>query len=85
MPEDLDPAFFAERLTHVAVLLGYVVWRRWKDYGEEGLAGRHAALWLRERTLTLEHAGEPLRRYAMESSPDTRLPVPRRVPFSSGP
>ena len=53
---------------------GYVVWRRWKVYGEEGLAGREAALWLREKTLTIEHAGEPLSRYAMEFAAGTDKP-----------
>src|SRR5829696_7751466 len=36
-----------------ALVLGAVgAWRGWKVYGEEVLAGREAALWLREKTLT---------------------------------
>lgn len=35
----------------------------WRVYGEEGLAGREAALWLAAESLTIEHAGEPLSRY----------------------
>ncbi len=53
---------------------GYVVWRRWKVYGEEGLAGQEAALWLREKTLTVEHGGEPLSRYEVEFSAGTGKP-----------
>jgi len=55
-----------------ALVLGAVgAWRGWKVYGEEVLAGREAALWLREKTLTVEHAGEPLSRYAVEFSAGT--------------
>lgn len=70
----LDRAFFSERFSRVLDALGYVVWRRWKVYGEEGLAGKEAALWLRENTLTVEHAGEPLSRYDVEFAPDTGKP-----------
>lgn len=63
--EQLDRAFFSERFSRALDALGYVVWRHWKVYGEEDLAGREAALWLRERTLTVEHAGEPLSRYVI--------------------
>jgi hypothetical protein len=50
-----------------------------------GLAGRQAALWLRERTLTLEHAGEPLSRYAVEFSSGTQKPraIARAVLFGT--
>ena len=43
-------------------------------YGEEGLAGREAALRLREKTLTVEHAGEPLSRYEVEFVAGTGKP-----------
>jgi hypothetical protein len=85
LPGDLDRAFFAERFARVLDPLGYAVWRRWKVYGEEGLAGRVAALWLREKTLTVEHAGEPLSRYAVEFSPGTGKPraVARPILFGT--
>jgi hypothetical protein len=35
-------------------------------YGEEGLARKEAELWLQERSLTLEYAGEALSRYDVE-------------------
>lgn len=65
--------------------LGYVVWRRWKVYGEEGLVGREAALWLREKTLTVEYAGEPLSRYEVEFVAGTDKPrkVSRPVLFGT--
>lgn len=74
LPADLDRAFFAEHFTRVLDASGYAVWKRWRVYGEEGLAGREAALWLREKALTVEHAGEPLSRYAVEFSATTEKP-----------
>ncbi len=73
-PQDLDRAFFSEHFSRVLDALGYVVWRRWRVYGEEGLAGREAALWLRDRTLTIEHGGEPLSRYEVEFTAGTEKP-----------
>ena len=46
--------------------LGYARFRHWRLYGEEGLAGNEAALWLAAESLTVEHAGEPLSRYEVE-------------------
>lgn len=85
LPGDLDRTFFAERFTRMLDPLGYAVWQRWKVYGEEALAGREAALWLREKTLTLEHAGEPLSRYTVEFSAGTKDPqaLARPVLFGS--
>ena len=62
-PEDLERAFFSERHTRVLDGLGYATLMRWRLYGEEGLAGKEADLWLLENSLTLEHAGEPLSSY----------------------
>jgi transposase len=60
---DLERAFFSERRTRVLDGQGYVTLMRWRLYGEEGLAGKKADLWLLEKTLTVEHAGEPLSSY----------------------
>ena len=83
--EELDRAFFSERFIRVLNPFGYAVWRRWKVYGEEGLAGEEAALWLREKTLTIEHAGEPLSRYEVEFAAGTDKPraLSRPVIFES--
>lgn len=56
-PEDLQRAFFTSRFTRVLDSLGYATFRRWRLYGEEGLAKRQAALWLGAETLTLEYGG----------------------------
>jgi putative transposase len=62
-PKDLERAFFSERHTRVLDGLGYATLMRWRLYAEEALAGTEAELWLLEKTLTVEHAGEPLSAY----------------------
>ncbi len=56
-PKDLERAFFSERRMRMLDGSGYVTLMRWRLYGEEGLAGKEADLWLLERMLTVEHAG----------------------------
>jgi transposase len=62
-PEDLERAFFSSRFTRVLDSFGYVRFRHWRLYGEEGLAKKEATLWLQEESLTLEYRGQPLSRY----------------------
>jgi hypothetical protein len=69
-PKDLERAFFSERRTRVMDASGYITLMRWRLYGEEGLAGKEADLWLLERTLTVEYAGEPLSAYEVDRQPD---------------
>jgi hypothetical protein len=64
--EELRRAFFSARCVRVLDSLGYARFRHWCLYGEEAFAGREAALWLAAESLTLEHAGEPLSRYAVD-------------------
>ena len=64
--EELRRAFFSARFVRVLDTLGYARFRHWRLYGEEGLAGREAALWLAAESLTVEHAGETLSRYEVE-------------------
>jgi hypothetical protein len=62
-PKDLERVFFLERHSRVLDDLGYATLMRWRLYAEESLAGKEADLWLLEKTLTVEHAGEPLSAY----------------------
>ena len=71
-PKDLERAFFSERHSRVIDAAGYATLMRWRLYAEEGLAGREADLWLLERTLTVEHAGQPLSAYEVRY--DARSP-----------
>lgn len=51
---------------------GYVRFRDFLLYGEEGLAGKPASISLLHDTLTLEYAGESLSRYSVEFQPDQK-------------
>ena len=94
-PKDLERAFFSERHGRVLDGLGYATLMRWRLYGEEGLAGKEAELWLLDKTLTVEHAGEPLSTYEVAYDPSggrggagrlLRLGRPTlfEIPFASG-
>jgi len=88
-PEELERAFFSTRFSRVLDGLGYARFRHWRIYGEEGLAGREAALWLQEKTLSLEYGGETLSRYDVEREPDgdrlARIAQPRVFETSHAP
>ena len=68
-PKDLERVFFSTRFSRKLDAVGYATFKRWRLYGAEALAGEVAALWLQERTLMLEHAGETLSRYEVERIP----------------
>lgn len=72
-PEDLQRAFFTSRFTRILDSLGYATFRRWRLYGEEGLAKREAALWLGAENLTLEYSGQTLSRYEVRYQPGEKL------------
>ena len=48
---------------------GYARYRRWRIYGERGLARRKAALWIAEAALTIEYADAPLAQYVVHFGP----------------
>jgi putative transposase len=69
-PEELHRAFYTTRFGRRIDRVGYVRFRHWRLYGERGLAGQQAALWLYAATLTLQFADEPLAQYAVTYAPD---------------
>ena len=73
--EDLRRAFFSTRSTRVLDPLGYVRFLDWRLYGEEALARREAAVWLRPGGLTLEYGGQTLSSYGVELSRETGKPT----------
>lgn len=94
-PKDLERAFFSERYSRVLDESGYLTLMRWRLCAEEGLAGKEADLWLLEKTLTVEHAGEPLSAYEVDYEADggrggsgrlfdVRKPTLFETPFASG-
>ena len=61
-PADLD-RLFRLRATRRLNAHGCVRFRHWRLYGERGLAGERAAVWVWEETLTIEYASETLAQY----------------------
>jgi hypothetical protein len=52
--------------------LGYIRFRHWRLYGERGLVGKNAAIWLYAETLLLEFSDEPLAQYSVAYESDQR-------------
>lgn len=70
-PADLD-RLFRLRATRVLNAHGCVRFRHWRLYGERGLAGARAAVWVWDETLTIEHAAETLAQYRVAVEADGR-------------
>jgi transposase len=70
-PADLD-RLFRQRATRVLNAGRYVRFRHWRLYGERGLAGERAAVWVDEARLTLEHATDTLAQYQVTYESDGR-------------
>jgi transposase InsO family protein len=51
---------------------GYVRFRRWRVYGERGLAGQRGAVWLSGEVLTVAYEEEALTQYAVAYASETR-------------
>ena len=70
-PADLDRLF--RRRAHRRVDgAGFVRYRRWRLYGERGLAGAEAAVWVLGETLSIEYATATLAQYTVAYGPDER-------------
>ncbi len=87
---------FRLRSTRIFDRRGYVRFRRWRVYGERGLAGRRGAVWLSGEVLTVTYDEEALAQYRVgyaaetqriASLTDARLFAPRHPspqPFLAG-
>jgi putative transposase len=69
----LHRIFYATRFGRRLDKIGYVRFRHWRLYGEYGLAGRQAAVWLYGETLLLEFSDQPLAQYSVTHEFDRRL------------
>ena len=84
---DLD-RLFRLRTTRVLDANGSVRFRHWRLYGERGLAGERAAVWMAGETLTIESRSEALIQYRVALEPDgqrlrevaTPTPLPHSHP-----
>ena len=70
-PADLD-RLFRFRATRSLNAGGYVRFRDWRLYGERGLAGERAAIWVWDETVTVEYASDTLARYRVAVAADGR-------------
>ena len=70
-PADLD-RLFRLRSTRVLNASGSVRFRHWRLYGERGLAGERAAVWVAGETLTIECRTEALVQYPVVLESDGR-------------
>jgi hypothetical protein len=66
----LDELFHARHAERRIDQHGYVQCNHWRLYGEEGLAGQEASVWLYRETLTIAYQEEPIAQYAMTAGPD---------------
>jgi putative transposase len=68
-PADLD-RLFRLRATRRLDAGGSVRFRHWRLYGERGLAGERAAVWVWDEELTIEYAADTLARYRIAVEAD---------------
>jgi hypothetical protein len=68
--EELHRVFYTTRFARRFDKLGYARFRHWRIYGERGLAGQRAAVWLYGDLLTLEFADAPLSQYLVTYAPN---------------
>ena len=68
--EELATAFAPVETSRRVDRSGYVRFRRWRLYGERGLARRSAAVWLTGEQLLLSYSDEPLAHYAVSYAAD---------------
>lgn len=71
-PAQLHRIFYSTRFGRILDKLGYVRFRHWRLYGEQGLARKTAAVWLYKGALTVEFNDQPLSQYAVEYESDRR-------------
>ena len=70
--EALHRIFHRTRSGRTLDRLGYLRFRNWRLYGERGLAGEQAAVWLYEQTLTIAFGDEALAQYHVTYQPHRR-------------
>ena len=69
-PDVLHRIFHTTRFPRQVDAAGYVQFRHWRIYGEYGLAGQDAVVWLYGETLTVTYGDTPLAQYRVSYQPD---------------
>lgn len=70
-PADLD-RLFRVRVARRVDARGYIRYIHWKLYGERGLAGAQAAVWILGETVTVAYGTDALAQYEVAFEPDVR-------------
>jgi transposase InsO family protein len=78
--ETLHKVFQTTRFDRRLDRAGYVQFRRWKIYGEYGLARQTATIWLTVENLTITFQDQPLAHYAANLSVDQKRLTDIREP-----
>ncbi len=72
-PEEvLSRALYATQFTRHLDRHGYLKFKHWRFFGENGLAGEEVSVWVYENTLKVEHQATTLSLYSVRLSPDQR-------------
>lgn len=70
-PEEvLSRVLYATQFTRHLDKRGYVSFRNWRFYGENGLAGAEVSVWVYEGTLKVEYQATALSLYSLRLAPD---------------
>jgi hypothetical protein len=72
-PEEvLSRALYATQFTRHVDRHGYVQFKHWRFFGENGLAGEEVSVWVYENTLKVEYQATTFSLYSVRLSPDQR-------------
>lgn len=81
--EVLSRVLYATQFTRSLDAQGYVRFKNWRFFGEDGLAGEQVSVWMYEGTLKIEYQATALSEYALHVSPDHQrieaVKNPRRI------
>ena len=83
-PEEvLSRVLYATQFTRHLDQHGYVRFKKWRFFGEDGLAGSEVSVWMYEGTLTIAYQATTLSEYQLNFSPDHKqieqVKHPRRI------
>jgi len=73
-PEEvLSRALYATQFTRHLDRHGYIRFKHWRFFGEDGLAGSEVSVWVYEDTLKIEYQATTLSLYSVHLSPDQQI------------
>ncbi len=79
----LSRVLYATQFTRHLDRHGYVRFKQWRFFGEDGLAGSEVSVWMYEGTLKIEYQTTALSEYTLSLSPDHQqiqaVKNPRRI------